>query len=58
MNGFYRTIPHGNGRASLEWVPAAKPDPVALEKARLFPNGIPLRGTLTLEQQAWLSRRS
>jgi hypothetical protein len=28
-----------------------------LEKQRLFPNGIPLRGDLTPEQEAWLKRR-
>lgn len=28
-----------------------------LEKERLFPNGVPLTGDLTPEQQAWLRRR-
>lgn len=33
------------------------PSPDEVEKQRLFPDGIPLRGDLTPEQQAWMNRR-
>lgn len=53
--GFYRTVTHPNGTASLEYVPP--PRNLDTEKARLFPNGIPIRGDLTPEQAAWMRKR-
>lgn len=39
-------------------IKTAPADPGEAEKQRLFPNGIPLRGDLTPEQEAWLKKRS
>jgi ssDNA-binding Zn-finger/Zn-ribbon topoisomerase 1 len=50
MPGFYRD--------NLEWVPERQKGDMQSEKDRLFPNGIPLRGDLTPEQEAWLKKRS
>ncbi len=56
FDGFYRTTGPDNDK--LEWVPPADISDLQLEKERLFPNGIPLHGDLTPEQEAWLKRRA
>lgn len=50
--------PHAVGTPNwfdYEQQPTKDPDP---EKTKLFPNGIPLKGDLTPEQQAWMNKRS
>lgn len=56
--GFYRTYENLDGDTLMEWVPEGRKSDMQSEKERLFPNGIPLRGELTPEQEAWLKRRS
>lgn len=56
MNGFYRLIPMGNG-VTLEWCATRRVSRDEAERRRLFPDGVPLRGPLTPEQQRWLKRR-
>lgn len=55
MPGFYRQT--GPDNSLLEWVPDAQKSNMQSEKERLFPDGIPLRGELTPEQEAWLKSR-
>lgn len=53
--GFYRDVPHGDGTAGLEWMPPAEIDTRFHD---VFPDGVPLHGDLTPDQQRELSRRS
>lgn len=55
MPGFYRQT--GPDNSQLEWVPDAPKSDMQSEKERLFPDGIPLHGDLTPEQEAWMKRR-
>lgn len=52
-DGFYRVTPSGTGH-SLEWMPPYQESPEHSKYRELFPNGVPLHGDLTPEQERWL----